>query len=139
MAGRIKLTQNGVLVKNEDVPPLGYDYDEPGPFDQQCGTFGLDDFQLPNSQCPHEFVCNPPPETKPFADCIEAMNCNMFAGMTTQLSSGSEIALFVHQMVPHHQNAVNMAKTLLMTGQVPCADLTNDEDPACVLQVILRE
>ena len=42
-------------------------------------------------------------------------------------------------MIPHHQNAVNMAKTLLSTGDVPCEDLTNDEDPYCVMQVILRE
>ena len=74
-----------------------------------------------------------------FSDCIDAMNCAMLAGMTTKVSSQSEIALFVHQMIPHHQNAVNMAKTLLVTGDVPCDDLTNDDDPFCALQVILRE
>lgn len=32
-------------------------------------------------------------------------------GMTTSVKdSESEVALFLHQMIPHHQNAVNMAK-----------------------------
>jgi len=35
------------------------------------------------------------------------------AGMTNKATSKSEVALFVHQMIPHHQNAVNMAKALL--------------------------
>jgi len=31
--------------------------------------------------------------------------------MTTSVKdSESEVALFLHQMIPHHQNAVNMAK-----------------------------
>ena len=139
MAGRIKLTQNGMLVSNEDNPPLGYAYDQPGEFDRSCGTFGLDSFQLPNPQCPHKFVCDPAPENKPFADCIEAMNCAMTAGMTTSLNSGSRLALLIHQMIPHHQNAVNMAKALLRTGDVPCDDLSNEDDPYCAMQTILYE
>ena len=115
MSGRIKLTNKGLLVSNIDVPSLGYEYDTPGTFDQQCGTFGLDNFQLPNAQCPDRFVCDPPPENQQFANCIDAMNCHMMAGMTTNVDSQSNIALFVHQMVPHHQNAVNMAKLLLGT------------------------
>ena len=139
MSGRIKLTQNKQLVSNDDKPPLGYEYDKPGSFDQQCGTFGLDSSQLPDPQCPKEFVCNPPPENQAFSDCINAMNCRMFKGMTTSISSQNEIALFIHQMIPHHQNAVNMAKTLLNTGDVRCDDLANENEPTCVLQVILRE
>ena len=40
------------------------------------------------------------------------MNCAMMSGMTTGVVEGtqSEAALFLHQMIPHHQNAVNMAK-----------------------------
>merc|ERR1719201_3045842 len=71
------------------------------------------------------------------------MNCAMTAGMTSSLSgSESEKALFMHQMIPHHQNAVNMAKALLKTDNVECDDLTDEEsDQAnnCSLQVILRE
>ncbi|CAB9517399.1 expressed unknown protein [Seminavis robusta] len=139
MSGRIKLMKNGELVSPEDEPPLGYTYDEPGAFDETCGTYGLDAFQLPHPECPSTFVCDAGPENQPFASCINAMNCHMVVGMTTGVSSESNLALFIHQMIPHHQNAVNMAKTLLLTGDVPCEDLTNDEDPYCVMQVILRE
>lgn len=139
MSGRVKLMRNGELLSPEDEPPLGYEYDRPGEFDEQCGTFGLDEFQLPHPECPSAFVCDASEEMQPFASCIDAMNCHMFAGMTTGVSSESDIALFIHQMIPHHQNAVNMAKTLLITDSVDCEELTDDEDPLCVMQVILRE
>jgi hypothetical protein len=58
--------------------------------------------------------------------------------MTTGIHTQSEVALFAHQMIPHHQNAVNMAKTLLYSGMIPCDDLT-DEDPLCIMNVISRE
>ncbi|CAB9519555.1 expressed unknown protein [Seminavis robusta] len=139
MAGRIKLTQNGQLVSQRDKPKLGYTYDQPGAFDQVCGTYGLDAWTLPNPNCPESFVCDAAPEIQTYSSCIEAMNCHMFAGMTTKVSSRSEVALFIHQMIPHHQNAVNMAKTLLITGKSPCNDLTNEDDPLCTMQVILYE
>jgi uncharacterized protein (DUF305 family) len=63
----------------------------------------------------------------------------MFKGMTTGIKADSEIALFIHQMIPHHQNAVNMAKTLLHSGKIPCDDLTNDEDPLCVMNAMSRD
>ena len=59
--------------------------------------------------------------------------------MTTGVKAKSEGALFVHQMIPHHQNAVNMAKALLKTKKVHCEDLSNDEDPDCILEGILYE
>jgi Domain of unknown function (DUF305) len=64
----------------------------------------------------------------------------MMAGMTTGVTStkNSLTALFIHQMVPHHQNAVNMAKALLKTGKVTCNDLTSEE-PLCVMETILRD
>ena len=139
MSGRIKLMKNGELLTTEDDPVLGYTYDEPGAFDETCGTYGLDDFQLPHPECPSTFVCDPAPENQQIASCFNAMNCHMVVGMTTGMSSQSNVALFIHQMIPHHQNAVNMAKTLLMTNDAPCDDLTDDEDPLCVMQVILRE
>jgi hypothetical protein len=145
MSGRIKLLKDGGPIKAEDVPALGYTYDTPGPFDQQCGTFGLDAFhlpnQLPNLVCPDRFVCGAEEqdeELQSFADCIDAMDCHMLSGMTTSVKASDEAALFIHQMIQHHQNAVNMAKALLKSGKVVCADHTmNSQD--CVLEIILRE
>ena len=108
MSARIKLLKGGVPVNPIDSPPLGYEYDQPGPFDKKCGTYDLDAFQTPgNSQCPSTFVCGvdelDSQESVQFADCINAMNCHMFAGMTTGVTDNSPVALFIHQMIPHHQ------------------------------------
>merc|ERR1712160_79366 len=74
---------------------------------------------------------------KEFAGCIESMNCAMTAGMTTGASSDNALALFVHQMIPHHQNAVNMAKALLANG-IDCDDI-GEETAECTLKVISME
>jgi hypothetical protein len=142
MSGRIKLLNNGNFVNENADPVLGYTYDEPTGFDADCGTFMLNEFQLPHPECPDRFVCGADKVGGPFekfASCIEAMNCHMTAGMTTGVSAQSEAALFIHQMIPHHQNAVNMAKALLKTGNLICGDLSDDESPDCVLEGILRE
>ena len=141
MTGRIKLLKNGIPIQEANVPDIPYEYDKPGTFDQKCGTFGLDKFQLPNVECFDRFVCDVPdndPSLAQFADCIDAMNCAMLSGMTTMASSMSQTALFIHQMVPHHQNAVNMAKALLKTGKLECDNLT-EETADCALEQILRE
>jgi hypothetical protein len=141
MSGRIKLLKNGIPVTQEDDPVLPYKYDTPGEFDAQCGTFGLDDFRLPNEQCFDRYVCGVPGNDSSLAlysSCIEAMNCLMIAGVTTKATSMSGVALFIHHMVPHHQNAVNMAKATLKLGNLDCDDLTGESND-CVLETILRE
>jgi Domain of unknown function (DUF305) len=134
MSGRIKLLRNGKPLQTDSkLPEIPYDYDNPSTFDESCGTFGLSDYQLPNAQCPEKFVCNKKESTiGRFAACLEAMNCRMFMGMTTSVSARSAAALFLHQMIPHHENAVNMAKTLLMLGDLECQPF-NEEDPDCVM------
>ena len=145
MSGRIKLLNtNKEPINEEDTPELGYSYDEVTGFDEDCGTFGLNDFTLPNSQCPTAFVCGHDGDASDigkFAQCIDAMNCHMMHGMTTSITSNDEIALFIHQMIPHHENAVNMAKALLKTNSLNCPDLTNEDDPNfvdCEMETILR-
>lgn len=142
MSGRIKLLQNGVPVNQVDDPPLGYEYDVPGSFDKQCGTFNLDNFQLPREECPAAFVCGADTqadfEMQEFSACIEATDCEMFVGMTTGVRANSPDALFIHQMIPHHQNAVNMAKAVLKDDILGCDDITNEDDPNCAMEVVLR-
>lgn len=142
MTGRIKLLKNGVPVNETDAPTIDYVYDTPGEFDKQCGTYGLDNYELPNLECPETFVCLDDitdPALVSYASCIDAMNCAMVAGMTTKYSANSPVALFIHQMIPHHQNAVNMAKVLLKQNILKCDDLTNEEDPDCIMEAILRD
>lgn len=109
MSGRIKLLRDGVPISDTDVPEIPYEYDQPGEFDSTCGTYGLDAYQLPNSQCPVQFVCgaddgggNGTASSDALAQsakCYDAFNCAMMAGMTTRAESGSELALFIHQYV----------------------------------------
>jgi len=44
-----------------------------------------------------------------FNDCMEAVDCHMNAEM--RVTYIDPVTTFMHQMIPHHQNAVNMAKT----------------------------
>merc|ERR1712003_346233 len=118
MTGRIKLLRDGEpLQPDADLPELPYEYNQPAEHDQVCGTYGVHDFQLPHTECPEQFVCDVPTDNADlvqFSNCVESMNCAMMNGMTISVQgSKSEIALFLHQMIPHHKNAVNMAKALL--------------------------
>merc|ERR1719162_169950 len=67
------------------------------------------------------------------------MNCAMLAGMTTNVNVDSALALFNHQMIPHHENAVNMCKALLISGEADCNDLEDEDSSACAINVICQE
>lgn len=141
MSGRIKLLSNGEQINNVDTPELGYNYDQPSAYDQQCGTFNLDSFQLPNDQCQETYVCDVAENDvrlQQFANCLDSMNCAMMQGMTTAANSDDPTALFIHHMIPHHQNAVNMAKALLHQNVLSCDDLTSETDD-CIMENILRQ
>jgi len=142
MTGRIKiLDSNGDPVVSDDAPVLPYSYEEPDEFDANCGTAGLSTYALPNDECPEKFVCldgTEDNELQEFAECVDAMNCAMLAGMT--IKGVDEVqGIFAYQMIPHHVNAVNMAKALLKTGTMDdCEDLT-DESSACDYERVVRE
>jgi hypothetical protein len=85
-----------------------------------------------------KFICGHPDESTPlgqFVDCIVSQNCHMFAGMTTGVSAQSEMALFIHQMIPqHHEIAINMAKALLQSGDLyGCGSTFDEENPKCAM------
>lgn len=138
MSGRIKLVDaSGNKLSEENTPELPYEYDVIASFDDGCGSYGLNQWQLPHPQCPEYFVCNAEdlPTTvlseessgaeimlsqRAFANCIDSMNCAMLNGMTTmyggeELQNGGtdDIVLFLRQMIPHHQNAVRYFLVLL--------------------------
>eukprot|EP00592_Proboscia_alata_P007435 CAMPEP_0194358064 /NCGR_PEP_ID=MMETSP0174-20130528/5410_1 /TAXON_ID=216777 /ORGANISM="Proboscia alata, Strain PI-D3" /LENGTH=822 /DNA_ID=CAMNT_0039128291 /DNA_START=277 /DNA_END=2743 /DNA_ORIENTATION=+ len=118
-------------------------------FDEQCGTFDLQPFRLPHKECPERFVCDNDEEDEDgignqFAECVDAMNCAMTVGMTNNAprSKGKDgvIALFNRQMIPHHVNSVNMAKSLLKTNVLNDCDLTQaPESTSCTLQKMALE
>ncbi|KAL3809732.1 hypothetical protein ACHAXA_003882 [Cyclostephanos tholiformis] len=132
MSGRIKLLKNGTPVNKADSPVIPYSHPPPSEYDRSCGTYGLSPFQLPNTECPKTFVCD---KQSKFAECLNTMNCYMMVGMTTYSSEGDN-ALFLHQMIPHHINAVNMAKALFKADVLNCPDLLKNTDD-CKLSTIL--
>jgi hypothetical protein len=140
MSGRIKfVSETGVPLNEEvDEPAIPYEYGMPSEYDISCGTYNLEMFRLPQAECPSKFVCNKPSIDTPvgrFADCLDSMNCAMTIGMTTNVHSNSAIALFIHQMIPHHQNAVNMCKALMKSGDIECNGIgSNEEDEGCIMR-----
>jgi hypothetical protein len=156
MSGRIKLLKNGEPINLEDSPTIGsqqtnsvLEDNSTSELDIQCGTQGLESYALPNAFCPTTFICDKEQgneKLQKFAQCIDAMNCAMLHGMTTKMSSGlgtwgtgSEIALFNHQMIPHHQNAVNMAKALLKSGGIDCNEGDDEDSAECTMNTLARE
>jgi len=141
MTGRIKfIDSSGLVINTEDNPEIPYPYESPSEYDKSCGTHGIGDFTLPHAECPKEFVCNKPEgKVGQFAGCIESMNCAMAVGMTTNVNSNEALALFTHQMIPHHQNAVNMCKALMATGELDSCEDINEETARCTIKVICYE
>jgi len=151
MTGRIKLIgSDGSKVNEADTPEIPYAYGCVSKFDRECGTFGLDGFQPENnSQCPN-FICYDGAGTiGEMVTCVDAMNCAMLKGMTVEYgdegkdSKLNDVILFLREMIPHHQNAVNMAKNLLQSGETNCSlegpvEEGDSVSTACLLDPIVR-
>jgi len=78
--------------------------------DTVCGTTGLsDEFTVWN----HRFLCGS--LSKIFEKCVQSIDYKMNNDMRYFSSEDNDdpVALFCEQMIPHHQNAVNMAKVLM--------------------------
>ena len=152
MTARIKLIgSDGSMLSESNTPEIPYEYSCVSPYDRECGTYDLERFQTSsNPQCPESFVCYEGAGTiGEMVDCINSMDCAMLSGMTVYYgdegkdSRMNDVILFLREMIPHHQNAVNMAKNLLISGEVDC----NLEGPveegeavstACLLDPIIR-
>ena len=48
-----------------------------------------------------------------FSECMEAIDCKMNHEMRVYLDDSDPVVTFCQQMIPHHANAVNMAKVLM--------------------------
>ena len=83
------------------------------------GTFGLGSFTEDVAcQDRSKFLCIPEghhvtDDTKEYGECLHAIDCAMHEDMRVSLDESNAVVTFMHQMIPHHQNAVNMAKLFL--------------------------
>ena len=131
MSGRIKIVDQGVPVNPQDTPELGYEYEVPSEFDAACGTFGAEIYQTGSGVCSHDtFVCLDGAESSDqalFSECLAAVDCAMDYGMRTNIHDSDPAVTFMHQMIPHHENAVNMAKMLLRFNDTLDPE-ANDDD-----------
>eukprot|EP01043_Picozoa_sp_COSAG02_P037907 COSAG02_NODE_2882_length_7818_cov_12.332642_3_plen_102_part_00 len=50
-----------------------------------------------------------------FEKCMAALNCKMTTEMRVSAAGDSPLTTFYQQMIPHHANAINMARVLLKT------------------------
>ena len=105
-------------------------------FDEKCGTYNADAFD-PGADSKHatcsgkDFLCGDGGDDD-YAMCLKAIDCQMHHDMAVSVpsSSTSKFATFARQMIPHHQNAVSMAKALLKFHEAkdyPAAG-TEDQD-----------
>jgi len=83
-----------------------------GSFDEQCGTHNTASAASGKPECKNKhFLCGDTGDT--YTTCLEAVDCQMHVNMAVSVQSGSsKFATFARQMIPHHQNAVAMAKVL---------------------------
>ena len=72
------------------------------------------------------------PEIEQFGKCLYATDCLMDTNMRSFLNEDNAVATFIHQMVPHHNNAVNMAKILLKMDVLD----PEDEDDAGMIDML---
>jgi len=114
MTGMIKvanpLPNSNKLVQN--FVPQEY-YKEHEEFDAICGTSGVADFHNSKEKyCPSmDFLCETD-DNPLFSMCMEAIDCKMNYEMRVE-EHKNPLVVFMHQMIPHHENAVNMARIAL--------------------------
>jgi len=106
MSGRIIITAEYDWDEEMDLYPPVTRSD----VDTQCGTTGL---SKEFTQWDHRFLCGTLDKT--FEKCVQSMDYKMSSDMRYFSSEDNEdpVKLFCEQMIPHHQNAVNMAKALI--------------------------
>mmetsp|Transcript_29318 Transcript_29318/g.73204 ORF Transcript_29318/g.73204 Transcript_29318/m.73204 type:complete len:805 (-) Transcript_29318:704-3118(-) len=111
-----------IIILNPDGSPFSngkpekplYSVPERSSFDVICGT--TDSFMFADGgalECSERFLSGV--IDTPFEKCMQAIDCRMNVHMRIlgHDSHGSGITTFMQQMIPHHQNAVNMAKLVL--------------------------
>jgi hypothetical protein len=126
MSGRIKVIESGdwdskPAAGSADVIALGYEYESLSDFDASCGTHGIGEYAeggaLHHLCGDTAFVCpassGQTESSVLFEKCLNAMDCAMHHEMKVAIHPTAPSVTFMHQMIPHHENAVRMSKALL--------------------------
>jgi len=101
--------------------------------DQACGTYNTYAEDTKSSCKNSHFLCGDGAGGA-YETCLEAIDCKMHHDMAVSVEAGaSKFATFARQMIPHHQNAVSMAKSLIKfhsAADYANAGATEDDDHA---------
>ncbi|CAM9620405.1 unnamed protein product [Chrysoparadoxa australica] len=121
MSGRILIVDDASAVDDIDYnygEIMLYEPYQAGHEDQKCGTWEAGSFYGQHNLeafCPgQDFICADESANTQFVKCMEAIDCKMNHDMRVE-TNADPVATWMHQMIPHHDNAVNMAKILLKT------------------------
>jgi len=128
-------TGEASVLQEKDEPELGYSYEILSRFDDRCGTARLGSYAGNEAVCgAGKFTCGdgPTPEAEAFNECLHALDCAMHEEMRVKVHPSDPITLFLQQMIPHHENAVNMAKATLKLEL-----LTANNDPEGEIEELL--
>jgi uncharacterized protein (DUF305 family) len=119
MSGRLRIVApQGQFYQPIGRPPALYPPHAPEEFDTECGTYQAATYEgAPQCGGQEAMLCSPGDGGR-FRRCLEAINCKMGTEMRVVADDavgGTDpaLALFMQQMIPHHANAVNMAKILM--------------------------
>ena len=135
MSGKIKINGcNGVTGSSELAL---YSPTTNNAFDTKCGTTGTSEYAASGTKaCNLQFFGGT--HDTDYEKCLQAIDCQMHRDMyaVTSADDDSKIVTFMQQMIPHHQNAVNMAKLLLK--QATANEIAAVEDLEGILHNIIN-
>merc|ERR1719321_441108 len=130
MSGKI-IIQNadGSPVTNSKPEQALYAMTTNDAFDKTCGTTGASPYADGGAKACSEHFLQGTLDTD-FEKCLQAIDCQMNREMRIKGydDHADEISTFMQQMIPHHNNAVNMAKLLLKHAPTEVAAVEDLED-----------
>lgn len=137
MSGKIVIQNaDGSAYSSESAELALYEPIVKDNFDTMCGTSHVSEYaDGAQNECNIEFFAGS--KDTDFESCLQAIDCQMHYEMYSETSAdGSDkIATFMQQMIPHHVNAVNMAKLLLKQATEEEIDAVDDLE-AILLDII---
>jgi len=98
-------------------------------FDTKCGTSHTSEYaDGAKNECKTEFFAGT--KDTEFEKCLHAVDCQMNYEMYSETTPDEtdKVVLFMQQMIPHHANAVNMAKLLLKQGNAEAQEVEDLKD-----------
>ena len=138
MSGKIIIKNRNGRTYSNRTPELNlYEPIVNDAFDKKCGTSHVSEYaDGASNECKIEFFAGK--KDTDFEKCLHAIDCQMHYEMYSETGPNErdKIIMFMQQMIPHHANAVNMAKLLLK--QATQAELDAVEDLEDILKEIIN-